>query len=209
MQTSGIGFKRQYAPSSIPVWMRDKGMLLAQGGFALVTTGLQDLDVLPRGTPLVFDEATRLATPLRTGVLFADAGNTDVTYPVKKSLNPNQPLFKVGDYLAAIAGGKAYAITAIDSTTYTDHDVLTVGTTLGVALTAGATLFNSTATGASAAAFPAINGLLYEETLVQLGGFKQSVSAVIRGTVYARRVPYTTALAALSGLDDIIYSQSK
>lgn len=208
MQTSGVGFKRTYAPSNVVVWMRDKAMLLASGGFVLVTTGLQELDVLPKGSPLVFDEAARTATVLRTGVLFADAANTDVVYQVKKSLNPNQPLFKVGDYLAAVSGGKAYAITAIDSTTYTDHDNVTVGTTLGVALTAGATLFNSTATGASAAAFPAINGLLYEETLVELS-FKQAVSAVIRGTVYARRVPYTAALAALSGLDDIIYSQSK
>lgn len=208
MQTSGMGFKRGYAPSSIPVWMRDKGMLLAQGGFALVQTGLQDFDVIPRGTPVVFDEAARTATILRTGVLFADASNSDTTYSVKKSLNAKQPLFKVGDYLAAISGGKAYAITAIDSTTYTDHDVLTVGTTLGVALTAGATLFNSTATGASAAAFPVINGLLYEETLVELG-LSQALSVVIRGTVYARRVPYTTALAALPGLAHIIYSQSK
>ena len=30
-------------------------------------------------------------------------------------------------------GGKAYAITAIDTTTNTSHDVITVGTTLGVA----------------------------------------------------------------------------
>jgi hypothetical protein len=188
--------------------MRDKAMLLASGGFALVQTGFLNDDVIPRGTPLIFDEAARTATVVRTAVLFANASNSATTYQVKKSLNPNQPLLKVGDYLAAIAGGAAYAITAIDSTTNTDHDVITVGTTLGVALTAGATLFASTATGASAAAFGAINGLLYEETLVQLG-YQQSVSAVIRGTVYARRVPYTAALAALSGLTNIIYSQSK
>jgi hypothetical protein len=208
MQTSGIGFKRAYAPSSIPVWQRDKGMLLAQGGFALVQTGLQDMDVLPAGSPLIFDEAARTAIVLRTGILFADASNTATTYSVKKSLNPNQPLFKVGDYLAAAGGGAAYAITAIDSTTYSDHDVLTVGTTLGVALTAGNTLFRSTATGASAATYGAVNGLLYAETLVELG-YMQSVSAVIKGIVYARRVPYNATLAALSGLDDIVYSQSK
>lgn len=206
MQTSGIGFKRQYSPNNTPVWQRDKAMLLAQGGFALVTTGFLNYDVIPRGTPLVFDEAARTATVVRTAVLFADAANNAVTYQIKKSLGAQQ-LLKVGDNLAAILGGAAYPITAID-TSNSDRDIVTVGTTLGVALTAGNTLFNSTATGASAAAIGTINGLLYEETLVELD-YKQAVSAVIRGTVYARRVPYSSALAALSGLDDIIYSQSK
>lgn len=207
MQTSGMGFKRQYAPSNIPVWQRDKGMLLAQGGFALVQTGFADMDVIPRGTPLIFDEAARTATAVRTGILFANATNTATTYQIKKSLNSYHPLLKVGDNLAAVLGGAAETITAIDSTTYTDHDVVTVGTTLGVALTAGATLYNSTAAGSSAATIGAINGLLYEETLVE-SGFTQGVSAVIRGTAYARRVPYSAELAALPGLAHIIYSQS-
>lgn len=208
MQTSGIGFKRSYAPSNIPVWQRDKAMKLVQGGFALVQTGFIDFDVIPRGTPGIYDEAARTFTAVRTGILFANATNTAVTYSVNKSLNNKQPLFKVGDYLSAVIGGAAYAITAIDSTTYTDHDVVTVGTTLGVALTAGQSLFQSTATGATAATLGAINGLLYEETLVEIG-YMQGVSVVIRGTVYARRIPYSATLAALPGLAQITFSQSK
>lgn len=207
MQTSGIGFKRSYAPSSIPVWQRDKGMLLASGGFALVQTGFSDLDVIPRGTPGVFDEAARTFTAVRTGTIFANASNTATTYQVAKSLNGKQPLFKVGDNIAALTGGAAYPITSID-TSNVGYDVLTVGTTLGVAVVAGQTIFASSATGGTAAVLPAINGLLYEETLVELG-YQQSVSVVIRGAVYARRIPYTAQLAALPGLAHIIFSQSK
>jgi hypothetical protein len=203
MQTSGLGFARSYGVGTIPVFQRDKAFQLAQGGFTLDKTGLVAHQILLSGTPLVFDEAARTAVVLRTAKLFADAANNATTYSVLKG----SPL-KVGDYLAAVSGGAAYAITAIDTTTFTDHDVVTVGTTLGVALTAGASLFNSTATGASAAALPAINGLLYEDTIVAVTGINQTVSAVVRAFVYARRTFYISALASVSGLDDITYSQS-
>ncbi len=114
---------------------------------------------------------------------------------------------KVGDNLASGAtGGKAYPITAIDKTN-AGYDIITVGTSIG-AVAIGDTLYNSTATGATASALPASNGLLYEETQVFATGLQNSVGIVIRGTVYARRVPYSAAIAALAGLDDIIYSQS-
>lgn len=44
--------------------------------------------------------------------------------------------FKVGDFIMAGVGGKAYAITAINDTEK-DHDTLTVGTSLGVAISKG------------------------------------------------------------------------
>lgn len=203
MQTSGIGFVRVYGSAGIPVYQRDKAFQLVQGGFALDKTGLVAHQVLLAGTPLVYDEAARTAVVMRTAVLFANASNSATTYSVYKG----SPL-KVGDYLSAVPGGAAYAITAIDSTTYTDHDVITVGTTLGVGYSAGVSLFNSTATGASASALPVINGLLYEDTVVAVAGIAQSISAVIKATVYARRTFYISALATVSGLDDIIYSQS-
>lgn len=199
-----IGMTREVGVNSIPIWQgTGKDIQLAQGGFSLAATGLTAGAVIPAGTGFVFDEATRVATLWGGAVLYADATDVATTYQVKKGHT-----FVVGKYLASVVGGKAYAITAIDTTTSTLYDILTVGTTLGVALTAGANFFSSTATGASAAALPAINGLLYDDTLANTG---ESVSLVIRGTVYARRIPFTysTALAALTGMKNIIFSQSK
>lgn len=203
LETGGIGISRYVGTGAIPVWQgTNKDIQLAQGGFALDRTGLSAGDILLAGTPLVFVESTRIATVMHVGIAYANAISSATSYQVKKGST-----LKVGDYLATGAtGAAAYAITAID-TTNSAYDTLTVGTTIG-AVTAGATLYASTATGSAASALPAINGLLYEETEVFKTGLQNSVSAVIRGTVYARRVPYSTAIAALAGLDDIIYSQS-
>lgn len=202
MQTSGLGFVRAFGIAGIPVYQIDKAFKLVQGGFALDKTNLVAGQIIPAGTPLLYDEAARTAVVGSFATLFANATNSATTYQIKKG-----SILKVGDYFSATPGGTAYAITAID-TTASDHDVVTIGTTLGTALTAGQLLFKSTATGSTASALPAFNGLLYEDTLIRTG-IAQAISAVQRATVYARRVPYSTSLAALSGLDDITYSQSK
>ncbi|WP_448104733.1 hypothetical protein [Pedobacter panaciterrae] len=74
-----------------------------------------------------------------TAKLTADATNTATTYQVTKGHN-----FKVGKFLASDTGAKAYAITDVN-TSNANYDVLTVGTTLGVALTAGAVLIEAVA----------------------------------------------------------------
>ena len=198
-----LGIKRTAGTSGIPVWQGlTKDIQLVQGGFKLTETGLADDVILPAGSPVVYDEAARTATVLHVAEFYEDAGAAATVYKVAKFGNS----LKVGDYLASGAtGGKAYAITAIDKTTSTLYDSVTVGTTIG-AVTAGDTAYASTATGATSSALPAANGLLYEDTVIK-SGFIQSISVVIRGTVYARRVPYSAAIAAL--FDDIIYSQSK
>ena len=195
-----MGITKSTGSPSIPVWQGEgKDLQVVQGGLLLSATGLAADYVIPAGTPVVYSESTRLASILGTGVAQANAGAADVAYLVLKGHT-----FKVGDYLASgAAGGKAYAITAINTTGSTVYDTLTVGTTIG-AVTAGDLLYASTATGALASAYPVVNGLLYADTLANAG---ESISVVIRGTVYARRVPYNTSIAAL--LDDIIYSQSK
>jgi hypothetical protein len=197
----GLGLKRTYGTGQIPVFQGSgKDIQLAQGGFVLDRTGLADGDVLVAATPFSFDEIARTAKPFITSVIFANAGATDVVYQVKKG-----SLLKVGNYLALVAGGKSYAITAID-TSNAAYDSVTVGTTLGAA-TANDLAFVSAATGATAAAIPFTTkngGLLYRETIVSDG---HSVSIVIRGTVYARRAPYSVALENV--LTKIIYSQSK
>jgi hypothetical protein len=195
-----VGYTRTLGTNSIPVWQgTNKDIQLAQGGFFLVIGTMALGVVLPAGTPFTFDEAARTATPFATGVAYDTSGGSDVAYKILKG-----SALKVGDYYASgAAGGKAYAITAIDTTTSTLYDIVTVGTTIG-AVTAGTLVYASTATGATASAYPTIKGLLYDDTVVGAG---ESVSIVIRGTIYARRVPYNATIAA--ALPAIIYSQSK
>lgn len=56
----------------------------------------------------------------------ASVGSSDVAIKVKKGHN-----FAKGDFVMADEGGKAYAITGIDTTTSKEYDTITVGTTLG------------------------------------------------------------------------------
>ncbi len=195
-----IGITRAVGSEFIPVWQgTDKDIQLVQGGFALIDPLIPVGTIIPAGTPMVFNETTRLASMLGTATLYATAGAVETNYQVNKGHT-----LKVGDNFATGApGGKAYPITAIDSTTSALYDIVTVSTTIGAA-TAGDLMYASTATGATASAYPASNGLLYAETEAGKG---QDVSIVIRGTVYARRVPYNVTIAAM--FDDIIYSQSK
>jgi len=199
---SGIGYKRTYGTPQNVVWQgTGKDIQLAQGGFLLDRTGFPDGTIIPAGTPMSFDESARTAKPLVTAVIYANAGSTDTTYQVKKG-----HLLQVGNYFALIqGGGKAYAITVID-TTNANYDVITVGTTIGAA-TAGDMAFASTATGATSSnfGFTSKNGGLNYRDVVCYDG--TPVSVVIRGTVYARRVPYSAGLEA--ALPKIIYSQSK
>ena len=194
-----MGYTRETGASGIPVWQGiGKDIQLAQGGFLLTNPGLPAGTVIPAGTPMAFNETTRVAVMAGSAVAHATAGGAATDYQVKKGHT-----LKVGDNLASgAAGGKAYPITAIN-TSNAAYDTVTVGTTIG-AVTAGDLLYASTATGATASAYPVINGLLYADTIT---GDGVDVSVVIRGTVYARRVPYATAFT--SQLDDIIYSQSK
>ena len=153
----------------------------AQGGFTLDKTGLVDGQLLPAGTPMGFDESTRLARPILGATLYADATNTAVTYQVKKGSN-----LAVGQFVGYSVGGVAHTITAID-TSNANYDVITVDTTLGTAITAGKSLFQSAAAGATAGAFIVTpKGLLYEDEIVATN---LSVSVVQDGVVYARRIP--------------------
>lgn len=198
--SGGMGITRTPTKSGIPVYQGTaKDIQLLQGGCLLNTTGLTAGNIIPAGTPVVYDEVTRVASILHNARAQANAGASAVNYPVEKGHS-----LAVGDYLASGAvGGKAYPITAID-TSNASFDTITVGTTIG-AVTAGDLLFASTATGATASALPAINGLTYDEVIVSSN---ISLSVVIRGTVYARRVPWSAAIEALSGLKQFIYSKS-
>lgn len=193
----GLGFKKVVGTGSIPVFQGyGKDLSLAQGGFGLDITGLPVGAIIPAGTPMLFDEATRLAKPFVSAKITEVAGATATDYKISKG-----SLLKVGDNFGSVKGGKAYPITVIN-TSNAGYDVVTVETTL-TALAVGDLVFASTATGATAGALPAIKGLLYSDAIVESG---ESVSVAIRATVYARRVPYSADIAAV--LPHIIYSQS-
>lgn len=184
--------------SGVPVYQQRHET--AQGGFVLDHSTLTVGDTVKAGQPVGYNEATRKANVVKVAKVYENAGSSATVIKVYKGHH-----FKVGDYIAKTVGSAAYAITAID-TSNAAYDSITVGTTLGVALTADTdVLFQSSATGASAAAYSVTaKGLVYEDTDVAAGC---SVSVVIRGTVYERRVPAVPA-AVKTALPHIIYSSS-
>lgn len=97
-----------------------------------VTVSVADLGgaVLLEGTPLAYAAADSMYHVCKTALILTDAANDATTYDVAKGHH-----FKVGDKFGT-EGANGQAITAIDKTTNTDKDVITVGTTLGVAITA-------------------------------------------------------------------------
>lgn len=117
------------------------------GGVCVNTAELTQ-DTLAEGTP-VGKDINGLYHVVKTATLAANAANDATTYTVKKGHN-----FKVGDVIMLKTKGKAYAITAIATNgTDTNADDITVGTSLGLAATAGDVVFQAAAAGASNSAF--------------------------------------------------------
>ncbi|SEV88862.1 hypothetical protein SAMN05428988_0152 [Chitinophaga sp. YR573] len=188
---------KEVVSSGIPIFQ--KVFETAQGGFTLDNTGLTKGSTIPAGAPIAYDESTRMAKVLKTGQVYENAGGSATAYKLKKG-----SLFNIGDYIGNVVGGKAYAITAIDTTGSNVYDTLTVGTSIG-AVTAGDGVFQSSATGATSAALSVTpRGLLNEDVTISTDA---DLSVVVRGTVYERRAPgYTTGIKTLLPL--IIFSQS-
>jgi hypothetical protein len=170
------------------------------GGFSLVTTGLTSGELIPSGAPIAVNEGTRLGTFCKTAEVYENTAGGHTEIHAKKGSH-----FIVGSVVAKTVGNKAYALTAVDKTTSSAYDILTIGTTLG-ALTAGDVLFESSAEGATAAAIQnSPNGLLLAPVKV---GAMESGDVVIKGTAYSRRIrPLTTTQK--SGLKGIIFTDSK
>lgn len=176
----GMNISRTKVTSGVPIWQGDF-IETAQGGFTLDAGNYKDGDTIKAGAPMGFDETTRKASKVLIAALTADATDTATTYSVAKGHG-----LSVGQYVGASEGGAAYAISSID-TSNADHDEITLGTTLGVELSTGDALFQSSATGATAAAInTAPKGLLYEDVIIN---GNTDVAIVIRGTVYENRIP--------------------
>lgn len=117
-----------------------------RGGVSVNTAELTQ-DWLAEGTPLSAP-VNGICHVVKVAKVQANASNSATDIQIYKGHN-----FKVGDIVFAVASGKAYAITAID-TSAAGYDVITVGTTLGVALTKDESyIMQAAASGASGAAF--------------------------------------------------------
>lgn len=99
------------------------------GGVTVMVAELGGVALL-EGTPLAYSVADGMCHVCKTALIVSDAANNATTYDVAKGHH-----FKLGDIFGT-EGANGQEITAIDKTTNADKDVITVGTTLGVAITA-------------------------------------------------------------------------
>lgn len=116
-------------------------------GVTLCSADLVAGGIAPEGAYIAPD-ASGLWHLLKTARLVEDATATATSYKVAKGHH-----FKTGDVVTNAANGKAYTITGIDTTSDPTHDVITVGTTLGASLKAGAALIQAAEEAASKSAF--------------------------------------------------------
>lgn len=161
------------------------------------TIAAKDLNqpIVNEGTPVGVD-ANGLYHVVKTAKLVSVVANTATDYPVAKGHN-----FKVGDFLAQKTGGKAYAITAID-TTAEDKDILTVGTTLGLAGAVGDVLIQAkaeSATTTSALKYAPVG--LVGTSFDVIAGSNHTSDIVVRGSVKASLIsPLSAEIKALMPL---------
>lgn len=186
-----LDIKTQKATSGVPIW-QSKTLENASGGFTLedvFPTG----EVIPAGTPIEANEATRKAKVLKIGVLQAQASDSETNYKILKG-----HLLRVGMKIKFEAGA-AQTITKID-TSNTDYDVVSVQTSLGVQIEVGQSVLEENAD------LSALKGLSYESVIIGTNGVA-SVSVTIRGTVYARRIP-PISKEIKEKMPNIIFSES-
>lgn len=192
----GLKFKKTETFGDIPVYQQVHEV--SQSGYTLDVTGLIAGSVLAPGTVIIPDDATRKAKVLKSAKVVAVAAADALVYQVEKGHQ-----FATGDNISLVLKGKAYPA-AVDKSNAL-YDTLTVPTTLGAAAV-GAVLYQSATTGATNSSITgAPKGLLYEPCVVEENS---TLTVVLRGTVYARRIPGVPAdVQALLPL--IIFSQSK
>lgn len=127
---------------------------------------------------------------VKTAELYEDEADSETAYKVLKGHE-----FVVGDFLMAAVdtGSKCYAITEIDTTSSEDYDILTVGTSLGLAMLDGDCLMQGTAEAAGAGGGvykydPA--GIAMQGVDLTSGIDNQGCAIMVRGTVIESLLPY-------------------
>lgn len=158
-----------------------------QGGVTIASADFVADDIIAEGQPIGKD-SNGLFHVIKTAKVYTAATNTDTTYQVYKGHG-----FKVGDFIAALTGAKSYAITAIDKSN-ASYDVLTVGTTLGVAITQYAGIFQAAGqSSTTTSAFVYTPFALTGDSVKIKVGDNHLVDAYIRATVFEAAAPIVTA----------------
>lgn len=141
-------------------------------------------DILYAGTPIGVDSSTKLGHIVKCAEMQATATDAATDYRVIKGHN-----FKVGDHICSAEGAKAQTILSI-TTTETDYDTITVGTTLGVEVAEGAWLYQSASasqsTGSDLKYDP--EGLIGED-IDMTASDNHLVSVVVRGSAVKDNIP--------------------
>lgn len=149
------------------------------GGGTLKKAPLSSTDELKQGA-IVGKDTDGLLEVLKTAEMQADGAIDATTYKVLKGHE-----FVVGDYILDSAlAGDAQAITEID-TSEDDYDTLTVGTTLGHAVTDGECLVQVTSAGALQVTPEGVT-----KNAVDLSKANQVTGVMVRGTVNESLMPY-------------------
>jgi hypothetical protein len=150
-------------------------------GATVAAADLTDQDTVLAGT-VIGKDTNGLFHVIKSAKLYASATNVATTYQVLKGHNA-----KVGDVFGII-GDAAYAISAIN-TSNAAYDVFTLGTTLGVALSAGDILTQATAAAADNAALAytpiGMVGFSYTNT----SGDSNLAQVVLRGCAIESNIP--------------------
>lgn len=169
------------------------------GGGVIAKTPLASTDELKQGAIVAVD-SNKLLQVFKTAEIHENETNTETEYKVKKTHE-----FKVGDFITDSGlDGAAEAITVIDAT-HDDYDVLTVGTTLGHALTAGECLVQATAqaaAGSAALKYATPEGIT--KNAADLSKDNQVTAVLVRGTVNESNLPYPVDANVKALLEPII-----
>lgn len=170
---------KQTLSGGIPIFA--KVLEVFTGGFSLVTSGFNvGSDVtLPAGSLLIVNEATRTATPLKTGVI-ATSSAEGTAHRILKGTHH----FAVGDKVARIVGRGAHGIKSI-SATGPIYDRIVLATSIGNGIATGPVLWVSSAQGTDKAAVQTPNALSMYDVVMESGG---GVAALRRGTAYKNRI---------------------
>ena len=158
-----------------------------QGGVTVSAADFVADHVVPAGT-IIGKDSNGLFHAIKVAKLYTAATNSDTTYSVYKGHG-----FKVGDFVAALTGNKAYAITVINTSNAT-HDVITLSATLGTVVAQYAGLFQALAEAASnTSAFVATPFAVTGQDLAIVAGDSNMTDAYIRATLFEVNAPIATA----------------
>lgn len=157
------------------------------GGVSLAAADFNDGALVPAGS-VIGKDGNGLYHVLKTAKLHTAAGNTATDYLVLKGHG-----FKIGDFVAAQTGAKAYAITGIN-TSNAAYDTISVGTTLGVAVAQYAGIFQAAAEATSNTSAFKVTPLAVTGHSIKLkSGDTNVVDAWLRATLIEANAPVATA----------------